>query len=385
MFSYTSIALAYVMLLGTTGGEITQENGDMLDSKESGFLVVKISDAVFTYLEDTINYITGNILTLVSQLDTLLKFIVYSATTVIDAIIRQPANIINIILFALSWTLNAIVYVVVDVFLHVILEEGIIFLIWLITSLLYLIMQIVSGSILSIVFFARTCMLLYLNVISFIFIYIILSIFDSLFWTLSYVTIIAAGLWVSVELKNRAHVFQEAAPINTIGSAIMCIPLIYAVYDIWMSLCTIIFTFIFYPVLTVLYGASISYLTYQLMKLLIEKFDYSRLLQTFDREHLTTLLRQTREIALMLRSRSFLLKQALNIKNYAKKSISTQQLEDDGFYNEQECVICFNESSLVTLFPCEHKVICVECIIRVLENDYRCPICRATIRHHRSV
>jgi len=44
------------------------------------------------------------------------------------------------------------------------------------------------------------------------------------------------------------------------------------------------------------------------------------------------------------------------------------------------CVGCIEQVATFVLIPCSHKMYCLECVGKALENDlHKCPFCRTTI------
>lgn len=57
----------------------------------------------------------------------------------------------------------------------------------------------------------------------------------------------------------------------------------------------------------------------------------------------------------------------------------------DIVYEKTEyCVICMANNSNVILFPCNHYIICYDCMNNLhLYNIYKCPLCRSNIISYR--
>ncbi|CAG5122508.1 unnamed protein product [Candidula unifasciata] len=46
-----------------------------------------------------------------------------------------------------------------------------------------------------------------------------------------------------------------------------------------------------------------------------------------------------------------------------------------------DCVVCFEESNIVQLYPCLHRSLCEECVIKIVSSNRRiCPLCRTRIQ-----
>lgn len=47
---------------------------------------------------------------------------------------------------------------------------------------------------------------------------------------------------------------------------------------------------------------------------------------------------------------------------------------------DTRCIICMNNRIDVNLSPCNHKIMCVDCLNELIRRlDWRCPICRTEI------
>lgn len=146
-----------------------------------------------------------------------------------------------------------------------------------------------------------------------------------------------------------------------------------------MTFCSAIYLYMCYPVMVLLYCLCATYFPYRTIKFCIDNCEH--VFHNFNEEHVTAIYQQGRNAMLYIKCKFLEKKQAQILKGHTGDS-SLKPDQNEKFYNDRECVICFNERTLVTLSPCEHKVMCLECTNRILENDYRCPICRATIRFH---
>ena len=63
-----------------------------------------------------------------------------------------------------------------------------------------------------------------------------------------------------------------------------------------------------------------------------------------------------------------------------KQSIMRMQTRDM-MDAEDACCICFdNDRSIVSLLPCAHTCLCMECLQRLITDDSSCPLCRSKIR-----
>lgn len=59
-----------------------------------------------------------------------------------------------------------------------------------------------------------------------------------------------------------------------------------------------------------------------------------------------------------------------------KNSLTTLCPKEIKLYLSETCVICMDESALLTVVPCGHNCVCCECSNELLYR-YGCPICRA--------
>lgn len=345
----------------------------------SKFDVVILAEGIFTSTEDTILFIFSKASSLLDFLDGSLKFIIYLISTLTDQLIRQPINLVILILQAFSWTLNMFVYIFLDILLHAFIKECLVLVIGMTTFFAISLIELVTRILLGIVLFSKSIILTYLNLTSVIFIYIILPCFESLFWTLSFFVIIMLGLSVIFVIKNEKYMIQSAYNMYGIRAILFFILLVVAIYNLWVTFCSAIYSYMCYPAMVLLYCLCTTYFPYRLIKLCINNCEH--IFHNFNEEHVARIFLQGRNAMLYIKSKFFETKQAQIWKGHAEDS-SLKHDQNETFYNDRECVICFNERTLVTLSPCEHKVMCRECTNRILENDYRCPICRATIRFH---
>lgn len=45
----------------------------------------------------------------------------------------------------------------------------------------------------------------------------------------------------------------------------------------------------------------------------------------------------------------------------------------------EDCVCCMEKPATVVLHPCQHCELCPVCIVRIMEKDKLCPMCRREI------
>ena len=74
-----------------------------------------------------------------------------------------------------------------------------------------------------------------------------------------------------------------------------------------------------------------------------------------------------------------------NSNNISNNNISNNNITIDIVYEKTEyCVICMANNSNVILFPCNHYIICYDCMNNLhLYNIYKCPLCRSNIISYR--
>lgn len=298
------------------------------DNDQSKYDVVQLAEEIFTYTKGSILSVYYSIETkLLYNLDGLLRFIFYLIFTLADQLVRQPINIVNQILHAFSWTLDGIVYILVDVFLHSFIEEGFYIVVTVVSKFtsiyVTLIIQLLLCLILGIILvFKKYILIPYLNQTSDLYRVIILPSFEPVFWTLSYLPIIYLALFVIFCMEQEQR--------NEYGIKVIFIffLIVISVCYLWMPFCSVILKYVCYPALEPLYYLGTTYLLCRIIKPLL-----SSKLHIFNGIH--------------------------------------------------DCVICFNKRPLVTLFPCKHNSICLKCHNQLLINDYRCPLCRAEISHYK--
>jgi hypothetical protein len=68
-------------------------------------------------------------------------------------------------------------------------------------------------------------------------------------------------------------------------------------------------------------------------------------------------------------------------------NISNNNVTIDIVYEKTEyCLICIENNSNVILYPCNHYIICYNCMSNLhLYNLYRCPLCRSNIISYRKM
>ncbi|XP_045160388.2 uncharacterized protein LOC123525412 [Mercenaria mercenaria] len=368
VFLLTAIILGRMTLAETDPNETEM----LMTEEDTPFLLIQLADGIFTYLEDSVSVLSSNIMTVIIHIDAFLQFIINSVSTIIDILIRQPANVFNYILYALTYIINFLVYIFLDTVLHTIIKGAVLFLIWLFTSLLTLIVNVVTISLLGIIHILKTIILGYLNVFTLIFAYIIIPLFESVFWALSFSAISIIILWAIFEIWQRVIVSRDTENSEGLWFVALCIPLGYVLYNIWMLLCWVILKFVCYPVIISAYSFCIGILTYLIIIFVFESCKHFA--QNFDPEPVIT---QAGYIQTILK-RAILKKLGHRVEPFEDESDKLHVLEDVN-YCDRECIICFEERLLVKLFPCEHTIMCSKCTVRVLQNDDRCPVCRATI------
>ncbi|BFZ25580.1 hypothetical protein BsWGS_28619 [Bradybaena similaris] len=55
-------------------------------------------------------------------------------------------------------------------------------------------------------------------------------------------------------------------------------------------------------------------------------------------------------------------------------------------HHKGECVVCFEESNIVELYPCKHKDLCENCVTTMISANHRiCPLCRSVIQGYSEV
>uniref|UniRef100_A0A0B6ZR64 RING-type domain-containing protein n=1 Tax=Arion vulgaris TaxID=1028688 RepID=A0A0B6ZR64_9EUPU len=51
-----------------------------------------------------------------------------------------------------------------------------------------------------------------------------------------------------------------------------------------------------------------------------------------------------------------------------------------------ECVVCYEESNIVELYPCRHRSLCEDCVLKIISRNTRvCPLCRRKIQGYSEV
>jgi len=51
----------------------------------------------------------------------------------------------------------------------------------------------------------------------------------------------------------------------------------------------------------------------------------------------------------------------------------------DAFGENRICVVCMENPATVKIIPCEHVVVCTECVDEVVKHVPKCPVCRAEV------
>lgn len=265
----------------------------------------------------------------------LLKYIFYLIFTLGDQLIRQPINIVNQSLHAFSWTLNGFVYLFVDIFLHSLIEEGLYLVlssVLKVTSIFVILMiQLLVSLILAITFvFKEYVIIPYINLTTVLYRVIILPSFEPVFWTLPYLTIVLIG--VNVIFRMEKEKLKSKKAINVYGIKVIFIffLVVISVCYTWVPFCSVFLKYVCYLALAPVYYLGITYLLCTIIKHFLSRCWYKLFI----------------------------------------------------FNGEHDCVICFNKRPLMTLFPCKHNSICHKCYNQLLKDDYRCPLCRATISNY---
>ncbi|CAG5131860.1 unnamed protein product [Candidula unifasciata] len=51
-----------------------------------------------------------------------------------------------------------------------------------------------------------------------------------------------------------------------------------------------------------------------------------------------------------------------------------------------ECVVCFEETYMVLLYPCQHSTVCLRCVAEIIASGSgECPLCRSQIQGYSEV
>lgn len=328
---YMKITLVFILV--SVHCQTIKDKGH--DNDESKSDVVKLAEEILTYIEGAILSIYCTESNLLDLLEGLLKFFLNLIFTLPDQLIRQPTNIVNQILYAYSWTLDGLVYIFVDVFLHSCIEDGLYLVLSIVLKVINIFVTLVIQLLLTlsleiILVFKKYVIIPYLNLSSLIYRAMILPSFEPLFWTLSYLTIILLALYVILRMEKEKRKLKNV--VNEYGIKVIFIFffIVILVCYSWVPFCSVLLK-VCYTVLAPFYYLGTTCLLCRYLNFFVSKCWYK-----------------------------------LNI-----------------IYERHECIICLNKRPLVTLLPCKHSTICLECYNQLLRNEYRCPLCRATISRYK--
>lgn len=359
MWLEARLGLVMMLMLGTIHAAV--EHTDEHESEDTRFLVITLVERIFIELEDSIAHVTNSITTVFNHINIVFKVTVNVIATLIDIVIRQPANYINKVLNAIIWTVNVLVYILLDFCMHSVLKRCVLFLAWASTSLINFLIGILSTGILECLHLLRTIVLCYLNSATILLVYVVYPCLETVFWSMSVFIITVLGMWTIHVMKERIHIIQQTIKEHLTTCIFIFIVSLYATFDIMRIVCQLILKFICYPIITCVYVICVGYVTYLIIVSVSDKciqlrFPISRIL------HLRfTLLNKI---------------SARLCKRHETETVKHWQP------NDNECIVCYEEKSRVTLLPCQHTNICMECTVRVLQVDDRCPMCRTPIQHY---
>ena len=343
--------------------------------EDSRFLIIKLMDELFSYAEESVTQLVTNLVTIVKHFDTSVQFIFDSFSAIIDVSIRSPAYIVTSVLYAISWIIDMFVYLVLDLAYLYLIKGTFLYAKWNLIGLLYIITDLIYYTLHILLYLLKTFVITYLNIFTSIFVYIITPFFQSVFWALSFVTVGYFTLWVVAEVWMKIKESRDGGNSDDFFLVLILLPLAYVLYSIWFVFCSFIFNFICYPIMIFLYCCLVGFVTFYVGAEIFDKCQHY--IRTFDKAAVLDLLYNAL-------AKPILLAFGVDADDSRKTEQEQTELVVDSEYTEVECIVCFEERQLVKLLPCNHKIMCYNCTIRILENDYRCPVCRATIYSYRT-
>ncbi|XP_060588301.1 uncharacterized protein LOC132743759 [Ruditapes philippinarum] len=345
------------------------------DMEDNRFLVIKFIDGLFLYAEESVSYLDKNLVTIILHLDTCIQFIIDSISTIVDILIRQPATLVNYILYAISWTIDFLVYLLLDMAYHYLIKGIFLCVKWIVIYLLTFVTNFIFYSLLTVVYLSKSIVLSYFFIFTSIFVYFVTPLFQSVFWVLSFLAVSFCTVWVVFEMFEKFKDARGGGDTDILFFILLLLPFAYVLYSMWFILCSFIFNFICYPLMLLLYSCIVGLFTFFISGQIYEKcqqyataFDKDKMFKALDTGFVQPLFRAL----------------GANAASALRERFSQSDEVDISENVDLECIVCFEETLLVKLFPCKHKIMCYNCLIRILESDYRCPVCRETIRYYQS-
>ncbi|KAH3696678.1 uncharacterized protein LOC127862769 [Dreissena polymorpha] len=317
----------------------------------------------------------------------------YIVTGIVDFTIRAPVKIIVWLLFAIQTILETIIYVFLDLFLYGFSE----ILICTISSITNAINVIIRTP-----FYVLNCtvsclfsiVINYARAIDFIVFKIVFPVGDVIYWYAAFVLTVVGIFHVTMECTKLTK-----SEIKTLWHQhgykfLIMAPLLYAALDIWRIVLSLILIYALHPAVYMFIFLCVSLGIVALAQLLHESVRqpvrnrYEQAMRSINgllyltraRSRLTRLWLQRNCNALELFWRR-------NFQERAQQNDTPQVRLQTNLIDAEianECVICFERKSFITILPCMHSNICQTCVSQLLQNDYRCPLCRGTIMFIRS-
>ncbi|XP_052777140.1 uncharacterized protein LOC128214616 [Mya arenaria] len=346
--------------------------------------LIKVVKYASMYIERGMSTSIYNIENLFHNISTAMASIVYFVTATLDVVLRSPVTVITTLLSLIQNILNGTVYILLDVILFC-MEECLVFAIravmYILCSVIVNILTVISVAI----SLLSTTLVGYLTIIDFVILNFVFPVCDALFWMMI-VCLTLVCLFCAFGSIEQSRERLERVWIRLGIKCVLILPVIYAATDIWRTACGILLKFVFHPLL---YTGILGIVTFGIVMYVRFMLISSRSLFHEARNdtvyHVNIIFGYAKLYFRIkwIRLKHFVLANIIftNIKNklYVKTSIDGEHSsENDNLYNE--CVICFEEKEFVTIVPCLHSFICQSCISRVIEHDYRCPLCRGIIR-----
>ncbi|XP_052776740.1 uncharacterized protein LOC128214359 [Mya arenaria] len=357
---------------------------DMNVAQDSLSLLLKAVKHASSYIEREMSTSIYNIENFFQNISTAMTSIVYFIAATLDVILRTPVTVITTLLSLIQNILNGTLYILLDVILFCMKEC----LVFTIRAVMYILCSVIVN-ILSVISVAisllSTTLVGYITIIDFVVLNFVFPVCDALFWmTIVCLTLVCLFCaFGSIEQsRGRLERVWERHGIK----CVLILPVIYAATDIWRTACAILLNFFLHPLL---YTGILGIVTFGIVIYVRFMLISSRSLFHEARNdtvyHVNIIFGYAKLYFRIkwIRLKHFIMENDIwtNIKN--KLNVKTSVDGDFSSQNDnicEECVICFEEKEFVTIVPCLHRGICQSCIFRVIEHDYRCPLCRGIIQ-----
>lgn len=359
------------------------------EEKETHDSVLEI---LSTGLQSFITLLWYCILSLIDTIFYCLTQLVIFLFVIIDVVVRFPFLIPKFVIVIITVVLDTLVYLVLDCLLFLV-KEAVVLLVWIVNQLIVLAIDFLFK-------FLILCTSMIFNIIHWYFLAIMYILYNAIHPTIAlilscsktvfYVFFVTKALWhaLSGNHENIAH-FWNSGPFTQLSYC-------FAVFII-----SNISEILVYPLINLIYFALVIFITFGFLSLAVHVIQetslsfadinifinaYQMLQNNFFRyiwnrntrtlvlrrnygEHLFTWFR-------LLTSRYLHRLQILGEPAQTSTHETGAQLEDS---LDDECVICFERTHMVTIFPCRHDKFCEMCIRRVWESNNLCPLCRSYI------